>query len=41
MSQELIEEMLKEIYDSDFCWEITEEDFQCSDGDKEIFQAKK
>lgn len=37
MSQELIEEMLKEIYDSDFCWEITEEDFQCSDEDKESF----
>ena len=28
---------MKEIYDSDFCWEINEEDFQCSDGDKEIF----
>ncbi len=39
MSQELIEDMLKEIFDSDLNWEINEE-FECSDGDKENFYTE-
>lgn len=40
MSQELIEEMLKEIYDSDFRWQIDEEDFEFTDDDKENFYTE-
>ena len=39
MSQELIEDMLREIFDSDLNWEINEE-FECSDGDKEEFYTE-
>lgn len=40
MSQELIKEMLKEIYDSAFRCQIDEEDFECTDDDKEIFYTE-
>lgn len=38
MSQELIEDMLKEIYDSDFRCQIDyDEEYECTDEDKENF----
>lgn len=41
MSQELIKEMLKEIYDSDFRCQIDyDEEYECTDEDKESFYTE-